>query len=467
MSRRTAFLIFVTALTLRLVYLAAVYDGPDALLHGDSLMYLSLAEGLQATGEIVLPNQDGPAVAFRERAPGYIAFLTAARTIIGDNNLYIALLQVVIDSFVCVLIGYLAGYFHHRLILLVGLLAAFNLNMIIYSALILSDSLFMLPFVAGLIASAAYIRSPSLAAASAASVLFSVALLVRPVLLYFPPILLLFFAIIAWRHRVRLLKAVLHLAVVAFGFVLIIGPLLLRNQQEFGHFAYVSQTGTHALFWVYPQAQEFANGIPRDTSVAKAREKLKVFQASLNTPGDPSNPFDRSAEKQAVASAALWEMGPYSLAKAWVVGTAINIISPAIISSPPIRNMERPSFVGTEGSDPVQKIWNYLSANKAFTFVMLPAVVLTAFCRLVAGLSLLQLHQRKWEVPEQLLALAQTIFLLLVTAYIFTVTGPITGIKYRLPLEPALDIFLAAGSLWFFDVVSASLRSRRQSVEKA
>ncbi len=470
MTRRKAIIFFLTALALRLIYLVFVYDVEEVLLHGDSLMYLQLAEWLQKTGEIVMPNLDGTTSVFRERAPGYIYFLAGIKELIGYNNLYIVAVQALIDAFVCVLVGYLAGYFHHRLILPTGLLAAFNLNMIIHTALILSDSLFMLPFVAGLIASASYIRRPSFASAAAASGLFSIALLVRPVLLYFPPVLLLFFAIIAWHHRVRLSKAVLHLVVVASGFILIVGPLLLRNQQEFGHFAYVSQTGTHAIFWVYPQAQEFANGAPRDESVAAMRARLKAFQESRATPTDPTNPFDRSAEAQKVAAAALWELGPYALTKAWAVGTVINLVSPAVISSPVVRAMERPSFTETPGANPAHKIWNYLATNMAFTAVVLPAVVLTALSRILAGLGLLQLWSRKGsfsrEGAGQTLAPSQMVFLMVVSTYFFAVTGPIVGVKYRLPLEPALDIFLAAGLLWIFDFSSAFLRLRRQTAEK-
>lgn len=36
----------------------------------------------------------------------------------------------------------------------------------------------------------------------------------------------------------------------------------------------------------------------------------------------------------------------------------------------------------------------------------------------------------------------------MVGAYIFAVTGPVTGPKYRMALEPAPDIFLVAVLLW-------------------
>lgn len=455
MNQRIAIVIFLTALVLRLSYLASVYDGPDSLLSPDSGMYLLLAEELQKTHITGMPISDDMVGTFRERTPGYVYFVAGFKIFIGNSLFPIVILQAVFDSIVCVLIGHLAAFFHRRLVLPAGLLAAFNFNMIIHSSLILSDGIFLLPFIGGLVASANYIQRPSLPKAFLAAMLFATALLVRPVLLYFPPVLMLFFAIMAWRHRIHMRQAILHQLAVGVAFALINGPLLMRNYQDFGHVAYVSQTGTHALFWVYPQAQEFVNGAPREESVARMHERLTAYRNTLEVPGDLHNPFAQSAEMKTVASQALWEMGPWAIVKAWVVGSVINLTSPAIISSPTVRKMDRPSFTETPGINPIYKVWNYLAANRTFTFVMLPAAVLTVIWRLGSGLSLLQLWLRKegsaGSEIEDMLNPAQTYFLLLVGAYIFAVTGPVVGVKYRLPVEPMLDIFLAAGLLWSID----------------
>lgn len=456
MNRRIALIIFLTALVLRLGYIGFIYEGPESLVQEDSGMYLLLADALKQSYTTGVPVPDDLDSVFLERTPGYVYFVAGFKTFISDGHLPLIIAQAVIDAIVCVLIAYLAGFFHQRLILPTGVLAAFNVNMIVNSSLILSDGLFMLPFVGGLVSVGAYIRAPSFAAAMSAAVLFSVALLVRPVLLYFPPVLIVFFAIIAWRHRLHAVKALMHMGVVALGFALIIGPLLLHNQKEYGHLAYVSQTGTHAIFWLYPQAQEFANGVPREESVAEMRVKLRAYQASLDIPSDHNNPFVVSTEMKTVASHALWGMGLGAIVKSWSVGSVINLLSPAIISSPLVRNMERPSFTATFGANPVEKIWNYFAENKAFTLVVLPAAALTTLWRVVAGLGLLQLRPRTSgeysEGDASLLDPAQTFFLLVVGTYILAVTGPVVGVKYRLPLEPMFDIFLAASLLWCVDL---------------
>lgn len=456
MNSRIALMIFLTALVLRLGYVGFIYDGPQSLVQEDSGLYLILADMLKQSYVTGMAIPDDLDRMFKERTPGYMYFVAVFKTFVSDSHLPIVIAQAIIDAIVCVLGGCLAGFFHQRLILPAGLLAAFNVNMIVNSSLILSDGPFMLPFIGGLIASAAYIRAPSFAAALAATVLFSGALLVRPVLLYFPPILIVFFVITAWRHRIPFVQSLSHMGVIALGFALTIGPILLRNQKDYGHFAYVSQTGTHALFWIYPQAQEFTNGVPREESVAEMQVELQAYRDSLDSPADEKNPFALNSELKTVASRALWGMGLWPIVKAWSVGSIINITSPGIISSPLVRRMVRPSFISTPGANPVEKIWNYFSANKLFTLVMLPAAALTGFLWLVAGLSLLQLYPRTSRLSHDkaccFLDPAQTLFLLIVGAYILAVTGPVVGVKYRLPLEPMFNIFLAASLLWCIDL---------------
>jgi len=452
MSRRIAVIIFLTALVLRLGYIGFIYEGPESLVQEDSGLYLLLADTLKQSYVTGMAPPDDLAGMFTERTPGYMYFVAGFKTFVSDSHLPIVIAQAIIDAIVCVLGGYLAGFFHQRLILPAGMLAAFNVNMIVNSSLILSDGLFMLPFIGGLIASAAYIRAPSFAAVLAATVLFSGALLVRPVLLYFPPVLIVFFVLTAWRHRIPVVQSLSHVGVIALGFVLIIGPILLQNQKDYGHLAYVSQTGTHALFWIYPQAQEFANGVPREESVAEMRLQLQAYQDKLGGAGDQNNPFVADAELKTVASRALWGMGLGAIVKAWGVGSVINLVSPGIISSPLVRKMVRPSFISTPGANPVEKIWNYFAANKLFTLVILPAAVFTTLLWLLAGLSLLQLYPRISRYQDVksscFLDPAQTLFLLVVGTYILAVTGPVVGVKYRLPLEPMFDIFLAASLLW-------------------
>ena len=458
MTFRFGMLIFIVALILRVVNICIVSNEVEAFQQGDTGMYLQMTKILQDADSLKSISSDDASF-LTERAPGYLSYLLTIKSVFGENPLFIVFGQAVIDAFVCVLVGVLGGSINQRLILPASLLATVNLNMIIHSAFILSDSLFLLPFTGGLIASSFYIRSPSFSNALVAGVLFSIALLIRPVLLYFPPVLILFFAAIAWQQRFRFTKVFSHISIVALAFVLINGPIFLRNYNEFGYAAYVSQTGTHALNWVYPQVNEFANGVPREQSVDEMRERQLDYRSQQDPNIDLSNPFAANEEMKKVAFSALSDLGSIALLKGWAMGAMINLSAPSIIASPIIRNMERPSFTNTLGNNPVHKIWNYLTVNKVFTMSILPVMALTLLSRFFAFIGLFECYHNR-RVREQLVPTEQGLFLILVGAYVLAVTGPVVGVKYRLLLEPGLDILLAIGLVWTYDILRKKLKSQ-------
>lgn len=444
MTRQAAFIIFLVALALRMIYLAAVYDGADSLRAPDSNAYEQAARALAESGELARTGPDGSRQVFTERAPGYVGYLALVRLAVGGGTLGPAVGQAVLDALTCVLVGWLAGFLNRRIALAAGILAAINANLIVHAGQILSDSLFLLPFTGGMVATLAYAARPGRLSAGAAGLLFALAWLIRPVILFFAPILLGALVIAAWRHRLGFGAAAGHAALAALVMALAVGPLYYTNHRDFGHLALTSQVGTHALNWVVPLVREYAYGTPPAETRAEMNRRLEARLAAQGRSELPDNPFAASAQMQAVAREALLESGPLAMAKAWGAGFAINLLTPALIAAPPVRAMKRPSFFETPGANPANKVWNYLHANPGFTFVILPALVLTGLCRLLSAGALLQTGRR--------LATGPVVFLLAAALYFAAVTGPVTGVKYRLPLEPALDVLLAAALLWIADV---------------
>ena len=445
MSRRSILIVFFAALALRLVYLGLVYDGPDSLRMDDSGLYERRAEWLLIAGDIVTKTPEGEFVPFTERMPGYIAYLALIRALFGDNPLWPVLGQVVLDSLTCVLIAWLAAGFDRRLALPAGLIAAANLNMIAHAGMVLNDSLFLLPFTAALLATLSYLRTPSLAAAAAAGGSIACAMLIRPVVLYFPPILFAAFAIAAWRRRLGFGRTAIHLFACALAIAVLISPQLLRNAKKFDHYALISQGGAHALMWVVPLAREYVWGVPFERSGQEMRVRVEAYLARQGRSGLPDNPFELSEIRMSVAAEALREMGVLDLAKAWGAGAAINLFTPSIIAVPKIRAMDRPHFYDTQGETVVEKIWLLLSdtRNPPFTALVVLAILLTVILRGAEFAAMARIGRT--------LAIGPALFLLVVAGYILAVTGPVAGVKYRLPIEPILTVFLATALLWAVD----------------
>jgi len=441
LSARTALFVLLAALLVRLAYLALVYHGGDSLRAPDSPIYEGYAQKLLegcAGGAACDPAY------LAERMPGYPLFLAAIRSVAGADPVWPVVAQMLIDAGTCVLFAGLAALFDRRLALAAGLLAAINLNMIASAGQILTDTLFLLPFTASLIATVRYLEAPSAPPAFAAGLLLGLALLVRSTVMFFPPLLLAALAIAAWRHRIPPARAAAHVVGAAVATVLCVSPVLTRNVATYGRFALVSQGGTHAIGWVAPAAREFVLGIPFEEGQRQMRVELDAQVAAERLPRLPDDPFAASDEMEKAASKALRQLGVMGLVKAWFAGAMINLGAPALVSVPPVAGLERPHFYETPGASAVDKVWTFgrRAAGSTFFWLMVPALVWMAASRAVEFAGLFAIGRSSG------LPLGPSLYLVAVALYFLAVTGPVTGVKYRLPLEPLFVLLLAEGGLW-------------------
>jgi len=441
-TRRNVLIVLFLALALRLAYVGFVGHDASNLYAPDSRMYNMLADDMLSSGGF--NRRVGSGVAFvpeTERVPVYVAYLAAIRAVFGQSPVWPAIGQCLFDAITCVGIGMLAARFRADLFLLAGACAVFNLNLIVHSAMILSDSLFLLPFTLMLLCTVRFIQKPTLSDALLAGCCVALALLTRSILLYFVPVLFLVVVLAAHRHAAGASRMVRYVAACALPLVLLVGPLIQRNYSTYGHFSLVSQGGTHGLFWVVPLAREFSRGVPFARTQDEMRQSLASYLSSRGLEEPLNNPFESSALHMRVAMQALRDMSIGELALAWAVGAGINLFAPSVASVPFVSQMDRPRFYATPGDSPVGKIWNMLRESQGISYLawIIPAGLFTVFIRCLQA----------WGIRHLAGAQAGTagplIFLLVVIVYVLVITGPLVGVKYRLPLEPILMVGLAAG----------------------
>lgn len=438
-DRRWMLIIFLCALIVRLVYLALAYAGPESLRQPDSFgCYEMPARGLVDFGIIGAPPDDGtPPVPYTERMPVYILFLALIRVLFGGSPLTAMVVQIAVDAVTCMLVARLADRLRPGLGKMAGLVAAFGPNMIISSAMVLNDSLFLLPFVLFLTACVDMTRSPTVRGGVLCGLFLAIATLTRPVSLYLLALvpLLPLITLRGWGRR--LVGFVLTTAVIAA----VLAPWLVRNHLAADHAELSSQTGSHALYWLVPLTREYGGGISAEQARAEMNSRLAARLRDMNVERLPDNPFEASRILSSVAAQALLETPPQQIARAWVVGAVINLASPAVVAAPPVQSMERPSFFATAGGDAVDKVAAYLRAamQGPFGWVMLSGVLFTVLARCLElwGVFLV-VRYRCWRP-------AALVVLMLAGGYVLAVTGPVTGVKYRLPLEPILALLLAEG----------------------
>ena len=205
--------------------------------------------------------------------PGYFLFLTAIISIFGENFLPVLVIQSVIDSLTCVMIGALGRYIYPKHWGIFGWLAAIWPNLFIHSGLLLGDSLFVFFFVWFLLSFTSFLNKPTILAAVATGAALGLATLVEPTtqfIILLTPVLLPLVLIIS---EMKIKEAIFNSFVVFIVSVVCVSPLLMINVTKYGSVALTSQNGTHMQNWVASEVVMLRDGIGREEAVKMLQKK--------------------------------------------------------------------------------------------------------------------------------------------------------------------------------------------------
>jgi 4-amino-4-deoxy-L-arabinose transferase-like glycosyltransferase len=427
MTRDVTFL-FLVALLVRVGYVLFFVE-PEYLLTEDQAFYIQLAQQFPESGFLGVSS---------ERVPGYPLFIASIHTIFGEGLWNVISIQILLDSISCVVIALMAKSLFSKGFWIAGILSAINLNMVILSVSLLTDTLFLFLFILFLFSLIQYLQNERIRWLVLLVLFISLATLVRPSSYYLLPILLI--GLVGWRlwHRDTILKigtlTVLYLVIIG----VLLGSIHQRNYQQYGSTALVSQTGTHLLGWVVPAAYQYSGQGSYQEGQQLARERLASALQRDQLETLSPNPFESSSYQANVGKDVLFELGFLNMLKAWVVGSTINLLAPSVAYTPALRSMEHPSFYETEGNGIVEKLFNYIKNSNGFLYLSILAVG-TIISIIFTMLALIGVFKMISALPP----ITVTTLLLLV-GYFFAITGPIIGVKYRLPIEPILILFVTS-----------------------
>jgi len=134
---RNSIWIFCIAFLIRIGYVVLFVE-IEYLVIEDQSLYIQLAQEFLVSGFLgVTP----------ERTPGYPLFLSIISNTSNDSLWNVVIIQIILDSVSCVIIALMAKSLFESGFWFAGFLSAFNLNMIVLSASILTDTLFLFFFV--------------------------------------------------------------------------------------------------------------------------------------------------------------------------------------------------------------------------------------------------------------------------------------------------------------------------------
>ena len=430
--------IFVAAVAIRWSYDIALYAfmGRDGLMVADSYGYLRDAETMAKA--LLTGTLHGWAWLGSDLGvmPLYPWFLTLNVALFGSlAPLTSTLMQGLIDGATCLLVFRIAQSIDPRIAWPAAIAAIINPTQIILSGMIYNDTIFLFFAAAFLAAGVAWLQQPSWPAALVIGVGLGLAALDRIIVAPWAPVFGLM--LLAIRFFIDRLRPV-HIMQIAVAGALLgasISPMLIRNVTQYDAWSLTPQGGAHLALWVAPLVRQAKDGTPWAQGSAEiAKRKAEKFW----TPSD--NPFVDAEQFAEIGREELAKLGYPAIAKAWIIGAAINLATPAVIISPPVAGLPRTGFFATPGRSIGEKIVNFLfhSDNAAYAWALLLGLMGVVGIRAIqsAGIFTVLAERRNWPAA---------LVLALWTGFILAANGPIASPKYRLPIEPVLCVLTGAG----------------------
>lgn len=437
-DRRALAAIFLGALAVRAVNATLLSADPSSFFLEDAHLYWPGGAYFAETGRFdLVPGADSTGAPGSERVPLYLFFIAAVRFLFGDAPLVAIAGQSLTDSGTCVLIALLGTMISSRVGLLSGALAAVWPNLIVHSAALLSDTLFLFIFTAMLLVSARYLAEVSPGRAWWAGLLCGLSIMVRTVAQFLPLAMVLAAPLIALRQGRGVRTAALCMVLVMLGAAVPVVPWLARNLTLHGAFALTTQEGSHMVNWVLPLVRQAQDGTPHEVGAREARERLTARLHAEGIDPEALPPFERSRAFAAEAMKDLATMPPSAIARAWFKGAVVNLIAPAVTVDPRVRRAREGSFYNDTTPGLLGRMQAYLatSAPSVRPWIV-GALALSAISLGLQAYGFARLTRRlPWAA----------VFAALLVLYVLLITGPIVSPKYRLPAEPVLIVLAALG----------------------
>jgi 4-amino-4-deoxy-L-arabinose transferase-like glycosyltransferase len=353
------------------------------------------------------------------RTPGYPVFLAVAE-LLGDMVLVTLGLQVLLGTLTVWWVARLAramGTGPTVAALAAGLYAVEPLA-VIYTAKVMTESLFVAAVVAMLLLFTVWTVSGRLHTLIAAAALLAVACFVRPVLYYAPPLLAGVAGVVAWRRHGRgaraLVPAVLFFAVATVP----LAAWQARNVRVAGYTGFSAITDVNLLYYRAAAVVALRSG-----------QQIEEVQRTWNHAGHDvltgRDPATRASERSS----------NYRDMRARARNILVN--DPAAVFRVTLAGLAR-TMVGPGTAE-----WALLAGvTESPGPRLLVTVLLSVFLFPVLALAAVGLYSRRWDVMAAGPALATSTYLLVVSA------GAEAYSRFRHPLMPVLCIFAASGAAY-------------------
>jgi 4-amino-4-deoxy-L-arabinose transferase-like glycosyltransferase len=412
-------IIFLLALSTRLLNLLLQDLNIESYIFEDQVMYWewSLKRAYLSGSEI-------SNTLLTERMPGSFLYFELLQWITNKNLFIILFIQAILDSFTCVIISNCAYLINYKYKLYTGLFAAFSPLLIIISAQVLSDSLFLFTFTSSLYFLLKYFKfnfSNYYIVLSGLFLGLSTFTRASTFPLIFLSLPIIYFVMKSFKFKFSKISLALGLFVIVALFP--VSNRLFDNIFYNNSFSLTSQTGSHAAYWMVPGVLTISENIDRDTAVNIVNKKIEDFG------GLTTNPYSDSNILLNVSINILSDQNILHIAYAWLRASSVNtIVSPILIDNR-VRNLKHTSFAN-EGN-----INNWLTSiflNK--NYLDYRNIIIVA--SILSLISIILFIMGSYILFRNDFILGVLAFLIII--YFCLITGPTLSPKYCIPYAPII-----------------------------
>ena len=433
-------MLFLAAYLLRLAYLAVVVVNDGQLLTSDSGIYLSLANNILDYGGMSADATKPHII----RMPLYPYFLAAGMEIFGRGALTaIVATQMAIDSLTVIGIAVMAGAINRRWMWPSGIAAALWPNLVIQSSQVMTDSLFLFFLVWGMAVClwAAHGRNLKMML-SLAGRLFGLALMTRPLLMFFRLVLVPALAVLLVRNLQLGWKKSIILAIIPPLIMLAVSaPRLITSKTYYSGMTLSAQSGEHALNYIYPCIKTpWSCGDFVAIAVEHKKETLKALEGySAEQVEDPVI-IDKVRKELALEK--LLNLPVSTIAHSLAAGTTLNLFHSSVSQIGYQLGIKKKSILHTfSSSGPevniIQRAYAAVTQDNftVFWIAGIAALFVSRIVQLAGVLGALGRKETIWPA----------VFLITISLYFLAINGPVGNARYRLPMEPLMIIMFVSG----------------------
>jgi 4-amino-4-deoxy-L-arabinose transferase-like glycosyltransferase len=246
---------------------------PDRFLQVDSSNYYPVAINLLKSGKFGSLDDTGEWIPNIDRTPGYPAFLAIIYAVFGPLSEAAMIIQTLVST-LTVAIAYHLGrlWAGRRAGLIVALLMTVEVGSILYANQVMTETLFSLGFVGGIVLWSVMVRKRQWQYGFLSGAVLGLTTLIRPILYYFGPVIAVVSLLSCRGPKTKRLLAALSVFLI---FALAIAPWLARNHAIMGRAQLSTVQGITLLFFNVRQLRAHQQGISITEAQVQLAEELQ------------------------------------------------------------------------------------------------------------------------------------------------------------------------------------------------